>query len=740
MTICYSDTETYCETPIKHGAFKYAEKVEVMLWPYAFDEGAVSLWDKVGGQPMPSDLKEALRDPSVRFVWHNSGFDLTVIRNDPTLRIDLPIERCDDTMAIAYMHGLPGGLGILCDILGVPVDKAKDKRGRELINLFCKPRPKAQKIRRATRDTHPKEWQQFAHEYAPLDVVAMQEIYRRLPKWNYRHGELELWHLDARINARGFACDTELARCAIQAIEHAQTKLASDTSDATFGYVGSATQRDVLLGFILDAYGVQLPDMTADTLERRLEDPELPEGVKELIRIRLQASTSSTSKFKKLMDCVGSDGRLRGTAQFCGASRTGRDAHRLFQPGNMPRPSMKNKQIEQGIAAIKAGVADLMYDNVMEVASNAIRGCIVAPPGKKLVVADLSNIEGRKAAWLAGEEWKLQAFRDYDTCMGKDGKWHTADEIYSAARLGIYIDLERDKKGEPIRKGYDLYALSYANAFNITPEEVMENKKSGDGIMRQIGKVMELMLQYEGGVGAFITGAATYGIDLDKLAEVAWPNIPDRIKEEAEGLWSWAVKKDKTFGLAKKTYIVCDSLKHMWREAHPAISSYWGEMRSSAIHAVTNPGVSWPCRRLVFRRDGAWLRMGLPSGRALCYASPRYVDDKLTYKGINQYSRKWQNLGTYGGKLFENATQASARDVFKGTDMRPGANTTTYSRIEEEGYGILISIHDELVTEAPDTEDYNSDRLAALMVDAPLWADGLPLAAAGFEAARYRKE
>lgn len=358
--ICYSDTETYCETPINHGTFKYAEGAEVMIWAYAFDDGPVQVWDLTERPHMPLDLREAIEDPTVQFVWHNCGFDLTVLRH--SLGIDLPIERCHDTMVLALMHGLPGGLGILCDILGVPVDKAKDKRGKELINLFCKPRPKNMKLRRATRDTHPLEWNAFSGEYAVNDITAMREVYKRLPKWNYRHGELELWRLDRKINARGFEVDTELARCAIRAVDLAQGQLATATHTLTDGAVGAATQRDALLAYILAEHGVALPDMTADTLERRLEDPNLPSEVKELIRIRLQASTSSTSKYKKLMDCVSSDGRLRGTIQFCGASRTGRDAGRLWQGQNLPRPTMPHKEIEFGIAAIKAGCEDLFYD------------------------------------------------------------------------------------------------------------------------------------------------------------------------------------------------------------------------------------------------------------------------------------------------------------------------------------------------------------------------------------------
>ncbi len=252
----------------------------------------------------------------------------------------------------------------------------------------------------------------------------------------------------------------------------------------TDGEVQAATQRDALIKHIVESYGVELPDMQRSTLERRMADPDLPSAVKELLAIRLQASTTSTSKYKSLMKGVSSDGRLRGTLQFCGASRTGRWAGRLFQPQNLPRPSLEQDQIDEGIEALKAGCADLLFDNIMELTSLELRGCIMAPEGKKLVVSDLSNIEGRKLARLACEQWKLDAFREYDEGTGPD-----------------------------------LYKLAYARAFNISPDDV-------DKYQRQIGKVMELGLGFGGGVAAFLTFALVYGLDLDELANAALPNIP----------------------------------------------------------------------------------------------------------------------------------------------------------------------------------------------------------------------
>lgn len=721
MTKLWIDLETYCEVPIQNGTHVYAEQVEIMLTAWAIDDGEVAVVDEANGEKRPRDLVDAMRDPDVLVYAQNSHFDRTMLRHTGD---DIPVHRWRDTMVQALAHSLPGGLGALCNILNVSADMAKDKDGRQLIHLFCKPRPATSKIRRATRQTHPAEWAKFV-AYAGSDIKAMREIHRKLPTWNYQADELALWHLDQTINDRGVLMDTELAHAAIAAVAAAQKVLAGRTQELTNGDVQAATQRDALLRHLLAAYGVDLPDMQKSTLERRIGDESLPLELRELLAIRLQASTTSTSKYKTLAKGVSADGRLRGTLQFNGASRTGRWAGRLFQPQNLPRPVLEQETIDQGIDALKAGCADLIFPNIMELTSSAIRGCIIAPPSKKLVVADLSNIEGRMLAWLAGEEWKLQAFREFDTCLGADGQWYDGAALRDAALAGQPIVLERDAKGDPTRRGPDLYKLAYAKAFAVSPDDV-------DKFMRQIGKVMELMLGYEGGVGAFLTGAATYGIDLDAMAEAAWPSIPSEVIAEAEQFLVWRQEKRMgDFGLQPKAFIVCDSLKRMWRGAHVATASWWRDLQEAAVIAVLRPGIAFDCRRLKLRRDGAWLRIRLPSGRFLCYPSPQ-VDDKgkLSYMGVNQYSRKWARLKTYGGKLAENVTQAAARDVL----------ASSMPSVEAAGYQIVLTVHDEIITEAPDRAEFNADHLAGLMSTNPPWAEGLPLAAAGFEAYRYRKD
>ena len=653
MNTLYLDTETFCETPITHGAYRYAEDAEVMLVAWAWNSEPVEVWDT---QDIP-DWCEALQemvDHANRVVIHNSNFDRTVLREQG---VHIPVEQITDTMVLALQHSLPGSLGQLCDVLNVPQDKAKDKAGKKLIHLLTKPRPANVRLRRATRDTHPAEWAAFV-EYARLDVDAMRDVLGRLPAWNDNPDERHLWRCDQGINDRGVAVDREFARSALRAFDRAGRSLAARASDLTGGSVTSATQRQRLLDHLKDAHGFEAEDMTRATLGSLLGG-DLDPQVRELLEIRQQAAATSPAKYKVLLNATNADGRLRGLTQFCGAARTGRDAGRLFQPQNLPRsPDWFDDEVQATtVAAMKADCEHLIWENVSERCAFAVRGALVAPEGRKLVIADLSNIEGRVLAWLAGEDWKVAAFKAYD-------------------------------RGE----GHDLYKVTAGRILGKDPGDITKAE-------RQLqGKVPELAGGYQGGVGAY-----------RKMGGAVFNAMTDEAIQE---------------------------IVSAWRKTHPRTRSLWYDMEAAARSAINNLGESFAVRDLMFdvKADAqgiAWLRMKLPSGRYLCYPRPEVSDSgSLSYEGMNQYTRKWERLDTYGGKLVENAVQAIARDVFMSGMLRA----------EEAGYQVCIRVHDELVCETPDEPAYSSEGLAALMATNPSWSAGLPLAAAGFEALRYRKD
>lgn len=724
MTTLFWDTETFSSIPLKRGVHVYgsAPDAGIMVNAWAVDDGPVTVEDLTDPDDAgnvrylrPSDeFLALLGDPTVEVVIHQSAFDRTMARL--CWGIDLAVERVHDTMVRAMVHSLPGSLGKQCEIMGVPADEAKDTEGGKLIQLFCKPRPKNMKVRRATRLSHPDEWSRFL-SYAGSDILAMRQLYARLPLWNYRntnyHQELSLWHLDQRINSRGFKADVDLAKSAMVAISREQHRLKGETQRLTDGAVESASKRDQLLAHILAEYGVDLPDMKKDTLERRINDPELPDGVRQLLRLRLQTSTTSTAKYKSLLSAVCDDDRIRGGLQFAGALRTARWSGKLFQPHNLPRPDMlygleqAQKEgvpwastIEFAIEAVMADCADMALDDVMAALRNMLRCLIIADDGRKIVAADLSNIEGRVAAWLSEEQWKLDKFAMLDA--------------------------------NP--KLPDMYCQSYAQAFGVTPEEVMANKKAG-GDWRQVGKVNELAMGYEGGVAAWLAFAAVYRLELDELARRAYPLLPEAARTQAEIILQWRKKKRlTTFGLSDKTFVVIETFKQLWRKGHPNTATYWGELEEAAMDAVSYGGRIFEARKLAFERRGAWLCMILPSTRVLCYPAPKLEGTgrsrKLTYAGVNQYNRRWGRIATYGGKLFENACQATARDVM----------AYNMPAIENAGYPIVLTVHDEVITEPLDDPAFTSDALSTLLATNPPWLEGCPLAAGGFEAQRYRKD
>ena len=681
----YLDTETFSTTPIGNGLDRYAEDAEVMLLSYAIDDGDVQLWDRTTGAPMPKDLRKAFANESVTVIAHNAQFDRRVMMQN--LIFAAPIERWVCTQAQAQAHGLPGSLDKLCRIFGLDADKAKDKAGRALIHLFCKPNKDGG---RYDSESHPEHWAEFC-EYAKQDIVAMRELHQRMPKWNYPNGkDYEVWCIDQTINDRGFAVDLDLVESAIDADTEDKKDLKRRAQRLTDGEVESATQRDAVLKFITQNYGITLPDMRADTLKRRIDDPNTPDGLRILLELRLAAGRNSASKYKAVQKAAGSDGRLRYTMRYCGAPVTGRWSGQVFQPQNLLRPTMSQEDVDVAIDDVKSGFANAFYDNVSEVLGNCVRGVIVAPPEKKIITCDLSSIEGRGLAWLSGEDYIVDFFGKVDR-----------EEV-----------------------DYDSYMLAYAMCFNIDPSAVTKAQ-------RTIGKPIDLAHGYGGGVAAFLTFAMVYHIDLAEVAEKVITGAPHVEIAQCFGKYDWAKERGYHAGLPKEQYAAFEYIKQRWRLARPKTTDFWKQLANAFENAVMfEREVFMAGDHVRVRRDGNWMRIRLPSGRALSLLNPKIHEGELRFDGMNAYTRKWQSNPTHGGKLAGIVTQAFASDILR----------ARLPALEAEGYNVVLTVHDEAVCEVPDSDEFSVERMREIMIAPIDWAPGLPLNADGFETYRYRKD
>jgi DNA polymerase len=281
----------------------------------------------------------------------------------------------------------------------------------------------------------------------------------------------------------------------------------------------------------------------------------------------------------------------------------------------------------------------------LELVAGCLRGLFVAPAGRRLVVADLAQIEARTLAWLAAQEDLLEVFRD----PGRDVY------AFTAARLGS------------------------------------DN--------RQLGKVATLGLGFQMGAERFVDAAKGYGVTLSE-------------DEAAQ-------------------YVA------QWRSDHPAIVRLWWEM-ADTVAAIAGGSVRSEAevgRCLVYRRRES-VRIRLPSGRELIYHRLELVEragsrrGELVFMGPHPLSRKWTQQRTYGGKLVENITQATARDVLSETMLE----------LHARGRSIVGSVHDEILLEAEAAAaETLLEETLTLMRTPPAWAEGLPVEAEGFVSSRYRK-
>lgn len=574
-----------------------------------------------------------------KYVMPRYGFDM----------FDVSKLRC--SAAKAAMYGLPRDLAGACTAAGVA--QQKDMEGSRLMMTLCKPRKALKAEMLSDPDwEHKLYWRGTPADFARLGAYCLQDVRSEealsdaIPE--LPETEQKLWQLDLRINDRGIRIDSGAVRDILECVENHSADMRKEFQRMTG--LDSPTQRQKTLEHLI-ALGVQMEGLTAGDVKAALESTENPTA-KRILEIRQSLSKSSTAKYQAFLDAKGADDRIRGCFMYHGAG-TGRWAGRIIQPQNFPRGTFSD--VEPCIRFFQNHDIDsvkMFYGDPMVAASTCIRSMIVPKPGYDFICADYSSIEGRVLAWLAGEE--------------------TALEVY--------------------RSGRDPYKVAASAIYHVPYDEVTKQQ-------RQIGKVAELALGYQGSSGAFNMMALGYGV---KVPEAEVKQIVEK-----------------------------------WRESRPMTTRFWKELEKACQAAIKNPGKTYVYRSIKFGVRGNMLAMKLPSGRCLWYMNPRIepkemswgeVKNVIAFDGVNSTTRKWGRQYLYGGLLAENATQATARDLL----------VNGMFSVEAEGYSVVMHVHDEMIAEVP--EGFGSvEELELLMCALPDWGKDIPLKAEGWRGKRYKK-
>lgn len=654
MRVLGIDIETYSSIDlIKSGVYAYssAPDFKILLFAYAFDDEEVRIFEPDSG--IPREVLEALTDPDVIKTAYNAEFEITCIGRAFGVKLDPAQWRC--TMVQAAELGLPQSLAQAAQVLGVPAQK--DKRGKKCIDFFSKPArtcsrnkqlkdaPLLENDLRHKPADDPTLWETFK-EYCKQDVEVERAIRKRLGAFPIADSEQRLWVLDKRIAARGCRIDRELAENAVRFGERFTAEKTAELKRLT----GLENPNSVAQ---LKEWLTERTGQTFDSLDKKAVKSLLKETadplVKEVLRLRSEVAKTSTKKYGAMLECTCPDGRARGFLRFYGAARTGRWAGALVQVQNLPQNHLPD--LAEAREIVKSGdyeLFEMCYGSVQQVLSELIRTAFVPTEGCRFIVSDFSAIEARVVAYLAGEKWRLEVFKN----------------------------------------GGDIYCASASKMFGVPVV-----KHGVNGHLRQKGKIAELALGYGGSVGALISmGALEMGLTEDEL----------------------------------------QPLVDSWRQSNPKIVQFWREVESAALKAAE--GCPQRVGRFKFFRKSGILFVRLPSGRCIAYVQPKITENRfgrpsLTYMGLDQQTKAWTRLETFGGKLVENLVQAVARDCL----------AESMIRLEARGYKIVFHVHDEVIIDAP--KGFGSaEEVAAIMGEPIPWAQGLPLRAEGYETEFYRKD
>ena len=695
------DFETISESnliEVGSDVYSQAYSTDVLCLAYAFNEESTQLWTPE--LPAPKRLLDFVATGGL-IIGHNIGaFEVLIWNNIMGLKYGWPeikIEQCEDTMAMAYAMGFPGSLDDASRAAGIPHEK--DMKGHRTMLQLCQPRSLDKKGNPIwwTKAENPEKYE-ILYNYCKQDVEVERALYKRLVR--IARPEKKLWDLDYYINRRGVHVDMRSAKQALALVENEKDRLNNKIREITGGAVAMCTATGQLTDW-LKSKGLEVPSVAkADVVE--MLSKEIPGECRQALLLRQEAAKTSTAKLQSMINGTSVGGRMRGLFQYHGAS-TGRWSGRRVQLQNLPRQNLPQDKIDKIFEILNSSSHVLDKPALIEkqvgaqaltAVSEAIRGFLMAKPGFKFIAADFSAIEARVIAWLAGEDSVLDVFKG-------DGK------IYELTASGIYkCKVEEISKEDP---------------------------------RRQVGKVAVLALGFQGGVGALQTMCRAYRLTLAQTLNILRQRATEDNLDRTRFLWQLNGKKAE---ISKEEFFASDLIKQFWREANPNIVQYWASLEQAAREAVANPGSKQLAgakgREITYTINGSFLWCRLPSGRVLCYPYPKIEDlspfkgsDKrptLTYMNVDSYTKKWLRKKSYGGLLAENVTQAVARDLL----------AEAVIRLEEQGYPVVMHIHDEVVTEVQ--KDFGSlYEVKNVMSKIPSWAQGLPISAEGWTGERFRK-
>jgi DNA polymerase len=612
-------------------------------WRLYAPEDKIVRWSR--GDPCPQPLR-AYIEAGGEIKAHNAQFERLIFRHVTGPKNGWPVPRLEQfrcTAVTAAAMGLPRSLDRLGAALGLKVKKDKD--GVRLMHIHSIPigfQPDGSAIWHGLADD-PASLEKY-HAYCDTDVLTEAEADSRLIPLS--DAEMQVYWLNEKINDRGLRIDVESARAAIRLAEKAKDRLNRELAEVTGRQVAAVTLVSRLKDWCA-SQGFPVEALDKDSIDDYLHLKDVPAHVQKALEIRAEGAKPSVDKIHAMLERCSADGRARGVYLHHGAGQTGRFSSRGVQAHNMPRYRKMFEDAHLDLTtlfnAIRTGepeTLELLYGPDMgrplHLLADAVRSFIWSAPGHDMLVADYSSIEGRLAPWFSGEEWKIRAYEALD-------------------------------RGE----GFGIYELAAAGIYGLDVREIDKQK-------RMTGKVAELSLSYEGGVGALSRMARTNKLKLATVFPALWESTDDQLKRAASDRFDERIKKhDETAArLGREGWIAGELTKVGWRAKHPKIVESWGLLEEAAIDAVTNPGkiVAMSKVQYVVAHGFLWCR--LPSGRCLAYGMPemreveapwadrtlppekREKKYSLTVRSVESQTEKWSRFPVYGGALYNNCLSA----------------------------------------------------------------------------------